>query len=135
MFFVGQDLKHVHMTYLFLNFIIFWLTLVNIYRLEFIPHYIKGILRIKYKLQRKRIIKQIQIGLHFHLPLILNLKNPGFFYVELKILINNFFNFSKLHEHIFRYSRSQMFFKIGVLKNFVIIWIKKRLNTGFYCEY
>ena len=32
----------------------------------------------KYKLQRKSLIKEIQIDLHFDLPLILILKNPFF---------------------------------------------------------
>ena len=44
----------------------------------------------KYKLQRKLIIKEIQIDLHFHLHLIFILKNPIFFHVELKFLVNNF---------------------------------------------
>ena len=36
MFFIGQNLKHVHMTYSFLELLIFfWLTLVDIWCLEF----------------------------------------------------------------------------------------------------
>ena len=47
MFFIKQNLKFVHMTYSFLELLIyFWLTLVNIYCLEFISHYIKKILYI-----------------------------------------------------------------------------------------
>ena len=42
-------------------------------------------------------------------------KNP-FLNVILKLLIN--FTFSQFHEYIFRSSRTQMFFKIGVLKRF-----------------
>ena len=38
------------------------------------------------------------------------------FNVKLKLLIN--FNFSQFHERIFRSSRTQMFFKTGVLKRF-----------------
>ena len=38
-----------------------------------------------------------------------------------------FFFFSQFHENIFRSSCSQMFFKIGALKDFAIFWIKKRL--------
>ena len=33
----------------------------------------------KYKLQRKPITKMIQTDIHFHLPLVLMLKNPIFF--------------------------------------------------------
>ena len=38
------------------------------------------------------------------------------FNVKLKLLIN--FSFSQFHERIFRSSRTQMFFKTGVLKRF-----------------
>ena len=45
MFFIGQNLKHVHMTYSFLELLIFfWLTLVDIYCLELISHHAKEIL-------------------------------------------------------------------------------------------
>ena len=38
----GQNLKHVHMTYFFLELLIFfWLTLADVYCLEFISYYIK----------------------------------------------------------------------------------------------
>ena len=47
MFFIGQNSKHVRIRYSFLELLIFfWLTLVNIYCLEFISHYIKEILYI-----------------------------------------------------------------------------------------
>ena len=60
------------------------------------------------------------------------LKNP-IFHVELKSLINNFkcFSISIIvtgFMNISRSSRSQVFFKIGALKNFAIFWIKKRLQ-------
>ena len=46
-FFIGQNLKHIHMACTFLKLLIFfWLTLVNNYCLEFISHYIKVILYI-----------------------------------------------------------------------------------------
>ena len=54
-----------------------------------------------------------------------------FFNVKLKLLMINF-NVSQFHEHIFRSSRSQMFFKIGALKNFAIFWIKKRLQQRYF---
>ena len=44
MFFIGQNLKHVHMTYSFLELLIFfWLTQVDIDCLEFISHHITEI--------------------------------------------------------------------------------------------
>ena len=44
MLFIGQNLKHIHMTYSFLELLIFfWLTL-DISYLEFISHRIKEIL-------------------------------------------------------------------------------------------
>ena len=47
MLFIDQNLKHLHITYSFLERLIFVrLTLVNIYCLEFISHYIKEILYI-----------------------------------------------------------------------------------------
>ena len=49
----------------------------------------------KYKLQRKPIMKLKQEGIHFHLLLILMLKNT-FFNAELKFL-NNFFSISWTH--------------------------------------
>ena len=44
MFFIGQNLKHVYMSYSFLELLIFWLTLVDIYFLEFISHHITELL-------------------------------------------------------------------------------------------
>ena len=47
MFFIGHNLKHVHMTCSFYELLIlFWLTLEDIYCLEFISHYIKEILYV-----------------------------------------------------------------------------------------
>ena len=45
-----------------------------------------------------------------------DVKKTPFFNVKLKLLIN--FKFSQFQEDIFRSSRTQMFFKIGVLKSF-----------------
>ena len=135
MFFVGQDLKQVHMTYLFLNF--YHLLINSSKYLSFGVYSSLHQRNIAYKIQTPKETnhKTDTNRFTFSLASDIEFEKSCFFYVELKILINNFLNFSKLHEHIFRYSRSQMFFKIGVLKNFVIIWIKKRLNTGFSCEY
>ena len=50
---IGQKLKHVHITYYFLELLIFsWLTLAGTRCLEFISHYIKENL-CKYLLKRK----------------------------------------------------------------------------------
>ena len=58
------------------------------------------------------------------------LKKPVF-NVKAKLLIN--FNFSQFHKQTFRSSCTQMFFKIGALKNFAILRIKKRdSNTGVF---
>ena len=46
-FFFGQNLKHIHMTWSFLEVLIFtWLTLINIYCLRVISHCIKKVLYI-----------------------------------------------------------------------------------------
>ena len=39
------------------------------------------------------------------------------------------FNVSQFHEHIFRICRSEMFFKIGALKNLAILRINKGLQS------
>ena len=49
------------------------------------------------------------------------------FSCKIKTLYVSIFNLSQFHEHIFRSSRLQMLFKIGSLKNFAILRIKKRL--------
>ena len=62
MFFIGQNLKHVHMTYSFLELLIFfWLAVVDIWCLEFISHHAKEILYInEYELHGKPITKEKQ---------------------------------------------------------------------------
>ena len=46
-FFIGQNLKQIHMAYCFIELLIlFWLTLVNIYCLDFNSHYINKILYV-----------------------------------------------------------------------------------------
>ena len=47
MLFIGQNSKPVHMTCIFFELLIFfWLTLVDIYCLQFVSHYIKEILYV-----------------------------------------------------------------------------------------
>ena len=61
MFFIGQNVEHVHKTNSFLEHLKFiGLTLVNIYCLEFISHYIKEILYIN-KTQRKQNVRDTVI--------------------------------------------------------------------------
>ena len=55
------------------------------------------------------------------------MKNENFF--------SKFFNLSQFHKDIFTSSRSQMFIKIGFLKNFAICWIKKRLQHRCFPEH
>ena len=59
------------------------------------------------------------------------LKKPVFLNVKLKLLMINF-NVSEFHGHIFRSRRSQMFFKIGALKNFEILRMKKGLQHNCF---
>ena len=62
------------MTY-FLEFLIFsWLTLLGIYSLDFISHYIKEILYVNRSEIQIQMTKLIQRDIHFHLSLILMLK-------------------------------------------------------------
>ena len=94
--------------------------------LEFISHHIKEILHVNPNSKKKKR------DIHFHLFVILILKNNAFFNVEIKPLSTTFY-FSQFHDHIFRNSRSQMFFKIGALKNFAIF--RKLQHRYFSCEY
>ena len=54
-----------------------------------------------------------------------------FFDINIKIADEQSF-FCQFHEHIFRSSRSQMFFKIGASKDFAIFWIKRDSNIGVF---
>ena len=62
MFFISQNLKHIHMTYSFIELLIFfWLTLVDTLCLEFISHHAKKIFYVnEYKLHGKPIMKYKQ---------------------------------------------------------------------------
>ena len=136
MFFIGQNLNHVHMTYSFLELLIFfWLTQVDTYCLEIISYHITEILYLD------TISKGNQSGnknKHFHLFLSWN-KNKYFhlFLYKVKIPCEQLsLIFSQFHEYIFRSGRSQMFFKIGALKDFAMFWIKNRLLLEVvFCKY
>ena len=95
--------------------------------LLFLPHQ-RNIIVCKYKLHGKPIMKY-QSWTCFWYWCWKNL----FFISKLKLLIINF-NFPQFHEHVFRSSRSQMLFKIGVLKNYTIqnYELKKDSNTGVF---
>ena len=70
MFFIGQNLKHVHMTYSFLELLIFfWLTQVDIDCLEFISHHNKEMLYLNTNSKR---IQSWNKNKRFHLFLSLN---------------------------------------------------------------
>ena len=76
------------MTYCFLEVLVFFLlTLVNIYCLEFISHYIKGIL---YKNKRETNHKRDKSRCPFSRASDIYVKKYYFFHVELKYLINDF---------------------------------------------
>ena len=119
MFFIGQNLKHIHVTYSFIELLtFFWLTLVDTLCLELTYHHAKKIFYVnEYKLHRKPIMKYKQT---FSFVSDTDVEKIGFFYVKLILFTNDFY------KHIFRSSRLHMFFKISVLKNFAIIKIKKR---------
>ena len=55
--------------------IFFWLTLVSIYRLEFISHHTKEIVRVNTNFMRNQSLNQSK---HFHLFLALMLKKAFF---------------------------------------------------------
>ena len=116
-FFIGQNLKHVHMTF---SSWTFNLLLINstVFRLYFFNMPNKYCMWIKTNVMGNQSWNKSK---HFHLFLILMLKNH-FFNVKLNLFMNYFY------KHIFRSSRLRMFFKIGAHKNFAILRIKKRLQ-------
>ena len=104
MFFIGQNLKHVHMTYSFLELLIFfWLTL-DIYCLEFISHHTK-----EKRYANTNFVGKQSWNTNHELVSDIDVEKT-------KLLMINF-NFSQFHENIFRSCHSQIFFKIGALKN------------------
>ena len=126
MLFIGQNWKHVHMTYSFLELLIFfWLTLLFIVWNLFITTSKKYRIWIQISWETNPEVKT-NIFTCFWYWCWKNL----FLNVKLKLVI--YFNFSQLHEHIFRSSCTQMFFKIGALKNFAILRIKKRFQHSCF---
>ena len=98
MFLIGQSLKHIHMTYYFLDFqIFFWLTPADIYCLEFIFQHIKEMLYVNKNLKGNKNNHEIKTKIFTCFPFSfspdIDVKNP-FFNVKLKFLMNNFQFFS-----------------------------------------
>ena len=121
MFFIGQNLNHVHITYSFLELLIFfWLNQIDIYCLEIISYHITEILNLE--------IKTNIFTCFFH-----EIKTnifTCFFNINIIIPYEQSFFF---HEHIFRSSILHLFVKIGALKYFAIFWIKKRFQQRCFC--
>ena len=100
MFFIGQNLKHVHMTYSFLELLIFFcLTQVHIDCLEFISQHIAKILYLNTNSKENQSWNKSK---HFHLFLSWN-KNKHF-HMFFKNSLRTIFITSQLHERIFRSS-------------------------------
>ena len=76
MFLTGQNLKHFHMTNSH-DLLLIKPSKYLLFGVHFSLHQRNAV--YQYKLQRKPIVKEMQLDLHFHLPLILILKNPIFF--------------------------------------------------------
>ena len=125
MFFIGQNLNRVHMTYSFLELLIFfWLTQVDIYCLEFISHHITEILYVNTNSKGNQAWKKTSIFTCFF-----HGKNKHFYLFHYYKVKNSLWTIFILFQfHIFRSIHSQMFFKIGALKDFAIFWIKNRLQ-------
>ena len=119
MFFIGQKLKHVHMTYYFLELLIFfWLALVGIYRLEFISYYIKEILHVNPAYTGNQSLNKNK-DIYFHLSLILMLKNPVLLMLS-KNSLSTVSNFSQFHEHNFLKVMKHLFCSSVNFKRFLI---------------
>ena len=101
----------------------FDLILINSrYLVLFISHYIKEILYVNTNFMGSQLWSKTNIFSCFWDWCWKNL----FFNEKLKLLLS--FDFSQFHEHICRSSHTQMFFKIGALKSFLKLRIKKRLR-------
>ena len=100
MFFIGQNLRHIHLT---------------LQCLEFISDHAKEVLHVnKYKLMKW---KQT-----FSIVSDIDVEKNSFLNVKLYLFQNYFY------KHTFQGSHLQMLFKIGALKNSAILRIKKRLQ-------
>ena len=99
MLLIGQNLKHVHMTYSFLELLIFfWLTQVDIYSLKFISHHITEILYLDTDQTPKETNHEIKTSIFtcfFH-----EIKTnifTSFFNIRLKNPLWTSFIFSQFH--------------------------------------
>ena len=145
MFFIGQNLKHVRMTYSFLELLIFFCLTLDIIWVYFSPHQ-RNIAR-ECKLHggvRKIASEENFLPALIGKPIMKYLswtcfwywcwKKP-FFWCKIKTRYEKNLIF-QFHENTFRNSSSQMFFKIGALKNFhrkfSILRIKMRLQQSSF---
>ena len=123
MFFIGQNLKHVHMIYSFLELLIFfWLTL-DTYYLEFISDLTNEVLY-----GNKSFMENQPWNKNNHF------QKPVFFNVKWKLLMNKSKFFSVSSTCFQRSSRSQMLFKIRALENFAIPELKRDSTQVFSCK-
>ena len=117
MFLASQNLKDVCITYFLLELLIFFcLTVVDIYCLKFVSHYIKEILYVNTgPIETNHEKKNIFSCFWYWCWKILFFVN-----VKLDIFMHNFYFFSVSWTQFlsFRCSRSQMFLKLGASKNF-----------------
>ena len=140
MFFIGQNINHVHMTNSFLELLIFfWITQVDIYSLKFISYHITEIFYLDTDQTPKETNHEIKrsIFICFFHEIKKNIFTC-FFNIKVKFLVNKFYFFLSFmiwfHEHIFRSSRSQIFFKIAALEDqqrFFSVNIANFLTTFF----
>ena len=121
MFFIGQKLKHVHMTYFLELLIFFWLALVGIYCLELISHYIKEILHVSPSYTGNQSLNKIKERYIFTCLWYWCWKIL-FFLVLSKNSLSTILVFFQFHEHIFLKVVKQ-FFRSG--ENFKRFLIKK----------
>ena len=127
MFFIGQNLKHVHMTFFCWTFdLLFINSSINIYCLEFISQHIKEILHVNTNSTRNQSWNKNKETYIFTCFWYWCWKIL-FFLCGVKILYQQFLTFLSFMNP-FRSSRSQMFFKISALKNFAIFRTKKSLQ-------
>ena len=119
------------MTYFFLELLIFfWLTLVDIWCLQFISNHTKERLYVNTNFIGNQSWNKNK---YFHLFSDIDVEKNCSLNVKLKTPDEYFLVFlSFMSKHIFRRRPSQMFFKIGPLKNFAIFWIKERLRHRWF---
>ena len=126
MFFIGQNLNHVHMTYSFLELLIFFLTQVDIYFLElFLTTSQKYCIWIQTPKETNHEIKG-NIFTCFFLEIKTNIFTC-IFNIKLNIPYEQLYFFSVSWTHFQKQPFADVL-QIGALKDFTIFWIKKRFK-------